>query len=514
MSSLDLSDEDLELIVSELEDFQLTHGSLLKIPRGFSADIDSPVAVARPIGISVIPTPFPRAHFDQALQIQTVFNELYIRVAEDKVWLERILENLRGTDDFAAKLWDIWVRVRAEGEVQPLRCGIWRSDYMLQANEEIINFQKNGRDDASDLDVFQDAQLKQVEFNTFSCAGGSHATVVSEAHRYLASRGTHRLANLTKECLPKNIALKSIVEILEKAHRAYGPPVSDAKQTAVLMTVQGRNVNICDERPIEYAMSELDYPIPFYRVSFNEVLKHCTLGRNRQLLFQSSPRSPPLEISVVYHRAGYDEDEYDSGGIEARYLLERSRAIKCPTILSHISGFKKIQQELTRPGVLERYLPPEKCSLLRKTFMLIHPLDASPEGLMTRKVALSEGKAGDYVLKPNLEGGSNNVYGDDIPEFLSQVDMQQTWDSYILMQKINAPLVGGVLISSVSGYQGPTVSELGVLGTCIWRRDDLGQGLEVLENSQSGWTFKTKPCDVEEMSVVKGYGCFDCPCLI
>jgi len=30
----------------------------------------------------------------------------------------------------------------------------------------------------------------------------------------------------------------------------------------------------------------------------------------------------------------------------------------------------------------------------------------------------------------------------------------------------------------------------------------------------AGWTFKTKPVSVDEMSVVKGYGCFDCPLLV
>ena len=511
----DLSDDELDRILLELEDFQLVHGSLLKIPRGFNADIDSPVAIARPIGISVIPTPFPRAHFNHALELQTVFNELYIKVSEDEPFLRGILERLKETDEFAAKLWDIWQRVRADGEVQPVRCGVWRSDYMLQAHREILDFQCRNAENRGGLDIFQHTQLKQVEFNTFSCAGGSHSTVISHAHRYLASKEAHGMPGVRRENLPDNNALKSIISILEAAHRAYGPPVSNTKRIAILMTVQDRNVNICDERPIEYELSQLEPPILLYRIGFGkEVLKRCKLGPSRELILQPPSGGPPLEISVIYHRAGYDKNEYDAQGIETRYLLERSRAIKCPTIQSHAAGFKKVQQELTRPGTLERFLPPEKCNLLRKTFMPIYPLGNSAQGLQARGMALDENQVGDYILKPNLEGGSNNVHDDDIPSFLANVHMQQTWDNYILMRKIEPPLVHGVLISPLSGYQGPTISELGVLGTCIWRREGRGEAPNVLANFESGWTFKTKAHDVKEMSVVKGYGCFDCPCLV
>ena len=36
--------------------------------------------------------------------------------------------------------------------------------------------------------------------------------------------------------------------------------------------------------------------------------------------------------------------------------MEQSSAIKCPSISYHLVGTKKIQQELAKPKVLERYL--------------------------------------------------------------------------------------------------------------------------------------------------------------
>lgn len=62
---------------------------------------------------------------------------------------------------------------------------------------------------------------------------------------------------------------------------------------------------------------------------------------------------------------------------EARLLLERSCAIKCPDIATQLAGTKKVQQELSRMGVLEMLLPgqPETVARLRATFAGLYSLD-------------------------------------------------------------------------------------------------------------------------------------------
>ncbi|KAI2464265.1 glutathione synthase [Annulohypoxylon bovei var. microspora] len=505
-----ISEVHLEKILSELEDYQISHASLLKIPRSL-ADFDSTVAVARPIGVSIVPTAFPRLLFYHALDIQTLFNELYIRISEDDTWLETIIESLGEVDGLAAKLWSIWERVRDEGEIQKLRCGIFRSDYMLHYDCPGIGGKETITDDHI-LQCLRGSELKQVEFNTYSCAGGVHANIVANMHRYLASKSIHKAPYL-----PTNNAIRSIVKALEGAHREYGSPVDPNRHTAILMTVQPNNVNICDERPIEYALSECEPPIVLYRAEFSdEITQKCSLGPSRELLFRPNLESKVIEISIVYQRAGYDLHEYDRQGIDARCMLERSRAIKCPTILSHLAGLKKVQQELTTPGILERFIAPEMVALLRRTFVPQYPFGISMEGIQAQaqEIALDKQKAENYILKPSLEGGGHNVYGEDIPDFLKTVPKQE-WSKYVLMERIHPPLVHGVLISPIDTHRGVVVSELGVLGTCLWRRNERrGEKVEIISNNRAGWTFKTKPEDVQEMSVVKGYGCFDCPSLL
>ncbi|KAJ1124784.1 hypothetical protein NDU88_003233, partial [Pleurodeles waltl] len=64
-------------------------------------------------------------------------------------------------------------------------------------------------------------------------------------------------------------------------------------------------------------------------------------------------------------------------GWEARLLMERSRAVKCPDIATQLTGTKKVQQELSRIGALERFLSssPQAIARIRCTFAGLYSLD-------------------------------------------------------------------------------------------------------------------------------------------
>ncbi|KAL9002150.1 MAG: hypothetical protein Q9188_004898 [Gyalolechia gomerana] len=288
--------------------------------------------------------------------------------------------------------------------------------------------------------------------------------------------------------------------------------ITNATKCAILMPVQPNNVNICDERPIEVIL--WNHNIPTYRIEFGQaILDSTAVSSSKELLFRSPHSGEMLEISVIYYRAGYDEDEYTPAGIAARLQLERSKAIKCPSLLTHVAGSKKVQQELALPGVLERFLPSEEAARIRETFMAMYPLDESDAGKRGRKLALDATTAGKYVLKPSLEGGEHNVYGSAIPEFLQSLPREE-WQTYILMEKIEPSIdVHNSLITFRGLYSGPVVSELGVFGVCLWEEHG-NREVKLRENSYAGFSLKTKAIGVDEMSVVKGYACFDSPTLV
>lgn len=267
-------DEQYQELVNDIMDWQINHGSLLKLVRME----EEHTVPAKPIGTAAFPTPYPAALFNRALDLQKLLNKLYLSVAEDEDWLYQTTSDLIATDPLASALWKIYFTVKNEGYVQDRVLGIFRSDYMLQRA-------RSGPEDLS---------IKQVEFNSFFVAGGAHADRIAGMHRHLTQKGNYDTFWAAGGCpiqvdrLPDNSTIASTTSGLINAHQAYE---NDSKQgprpTAVLFVIQPANVNIADERPLEYSLWQASPPVPAYRVEYGEdVLSRCHLGPNRELLFQ------------------------------------------------------------------------------------------------------------------------------------------------------------------------------------------------------------------------------------
>jgi glutathione synthase len=75
-----------------------------------------------------------------------------------------------------------------------------------------------------------------------------------------------------------------------------------------------------------------------------------------------------------------------------------------------------------------------------------------------------------YVLKPQREGGGNNVYGEKVREVLLSMNNSLERTSWILMERIVPPIQKGYMIRP-GGSEVPQmvdlVSELGIFGVII-----------------------------------------------
>lgn len=50
-------------------------------------------------------------------------------------------------------------------------------------------------------------------------------------------------------------------------------------------------------------------------------------------------------------------------------MMERAKALKCPSIQYQLTGAKKVQQELSKPGAVERFFPTgDSARKIRETF--------------------------------------------------------------------------------------------------------------------------------------------------
>ncbi|KAL8874211.1 MAG: hypothetical protein Q9174_000439 [Haloplaca sp. 1 TL-2023] len=377
--------------------------------------------------------------------------------------------------------------------------------------------------------------IKQVEFNTIASSFGGLSAKVSNLHTYLHLSSAYPPNQCLGDAssLPYNSSIKLLSRGLAVAHNAYGPSKSSPQYpTCILFVVQVQETNTFDQLALSAELWET-HKLRVFRLPFSQTLAHTGVSNSTRALTYTPPHSPstPFEVSVIYFRAGYSPTDYSwPDSWTARLHLERSMAIKCPSILTHLAGSKKIQQELATPDSphLARFLsstPAEPMiERIRGTFAAIYPLDDSAAGNTAIKIATDEAASAGYVLKPQREGGGNNIYGSKIPDFLRSLgDDERSWRGHILMELIKPPVLSNTIFRNGECQKGDVIGELGVYGVCLWRNgakdgggkrgNGSGQG-EILENWEAGFLLRTKGSASEEGGVAAGFGAVDSPCLI
>jgi hypothetical protein len=160
---------------------------------------------------------------------------------------------------------------------------------------------------------------------------------------------------------------------------------SPSSPTCVLFIVQDPERNVFDQRHLEYELNAT-HSVRTFRVSFDRVLADSRLEPTSRKLLYTPPHTPhkSYEVSTLYFRAGYAPSDYTSEEHwSARLHLERSAAIKCPSILTHLAGSKKVQQVLATPESphLARFLPDKASSSAVLETLLTKPPPVSQRGL-------------------------------------------------------------------------------------------------------------------------------------
>ncbi|KAK2600301.1 Glutathione synthetase [Conoideocrella luteorostrata] len=492
-----VTEGELEHLVQTVKDWATGHGLVVRPPPTvIAAEADPNNIAAVPAPVTLFPSGIARHAFRKGLAAQKAYNELYAAVSRSEEFLAQIVKEVIDGDDFVRDLW-------AVHQTKPLSLGLFRSDYMAH-------------EDTSVFPPFQ--QLKQVEFNTIASSFGGLSVRTAQLHQFLSKTEYPLLRQSVPEGtldLPQNKAIEGLAGGIEAAFHAYGAPQTGHRK-CVIFLVQGDERNIWDQRHLEYQVAKTSPSIPVFRLAFADIMKYTSLAKTelRQLLY-SSPRNPEkkFEAAVVYMRAGYGPGDYpNQQAWDARCHLERSHAIKCPTVLTQLAGTKKVQQVLATPrssagpSILSRFIKDDTPSAIElwNTFTNIYPMDTSEVGLVARKKALDPEQCQDFVLKPQREGGGNNIYGSAIPEYLKSIN-ESHWGSYILMELIKPASVQNLILRNGRIEQGGVINELGVYGACLWNQNTG----ELLHNEEAGWLLRTKGDKSEEGGVAAGYGCMD-----
>lgn len=366
------------------------------------------------------------------------------------------------------------------------------------------------------------ASIRQVEFNTIASSFGGLSTQVSAMHDFLAASGalpTSASSVIKAENLRSSESVKRLAAGLAAAHKAYGKGTTE-HPNCVIFIVQDPERNVFDQRHLEYDLF-YTHKVRSFRLPFAEVLRSSTLDSDRTLLYKTPHSQNSYEVTTLYFRAGYSPSDFaGEDDWEARLHLERSRAIKCPSILTHLAGAKKVQQVLATPSSphLARFVPDNTTAeSIKATFAPIYPLDTSEAGQEARKLALDAETAAKYVLKPQREGGGNNIYRRKIPDFLRSIPAAQ-WPAYILMEMIEPPPLRNMILRNGEVQEGGVIGELGIYGVVLWRNKIEGgvhKGVEeIMVNEEAGYLLRTKGDTSEEGGVAAGFGAVDSVLLV
>lgn len=425
---------------------------------------------------TLFPTPVPKAVFLQALAVQTHYNTLVDKISQDQDFLQEALASTVEVDDFTARLFRIHQQILKEGRSQSLVLGLNRSDYMLDQKED------------------GSQSLKQIEINTFAASFGGLSSRTPDVHRHIL-KVAGRLEE-SQRILDNNPAA-GLARAMAKAWELYG-----SEKAIVMFLVEESQRNIFDQRYIESELWKRN--IPTKRKQFDDVCKSGSIDQDKRLFVEGE------EVAVVYFRNGYMPQNYTSEQHwDARLLMERSRAVKCPDISTHLAGTKKVQQVLARPGVLEKFFPeqPQVVEQLRATFAGLYTLDMGPEGDKTVEMALAA--PDQYVLKPQREGGGNNIYGSEICKVLEGTKESTERTAFILMDKIQpTPSKNYLLRRDAPLKLSNCLSELGVFGAYI------RQGADMVMNECVGHLLRTKSSEHSDGGVAAGVAVLDNPLLV
>ncbi|CAM9106571.1 unnamed protein product [Hapterophycus canaliculatus] len=460
---------------------------------------------------SLLPYALPADSYEQTKVLAPLFNTLVDRISRDGPWLKEVLKDVLAGDDFTSELVRIHETIEAEGGArQPVCLAINRSDYMLHDPQ-----------DGSTI-----PHLLQVELNTIASSFGCMSALTAGMHRHLLSRfgdeasgagqavrdhtaaigvdaaaaaaaaaTTDTVKGGLGRLIPPNPTLTALPGALAAAHKCYGK-----SEAVVLFVVQPGETNAVDQRLLEMKLWD-DHGVRVLRMSLAEIEAGGVLGEDGTLTVNEGA----IEIAVVYFRAGYaPQDYFGRAEWDARLKLERSTAIKSPSIGYHLAGTKKVQQVLAQEGQVERFLGPTESNAVRRCFAGLYSVGPDGDAEATADAVAHPDR---YVLKPQREGGGNNLYGPALKAKLSPGGAtDDELRSFVLMQRIFPKTQPAVMVNRGQCVSGDSVSELGVYGTYLGG----GEGKELL-NEYAGYLVRTKMEGTDEGGVATGYAVLSSP---
>lgn len=480
--SLQSLSTEMENLVREAISYAVTHG--IVVAEKQNALVGTALSHAP---ITVFPSPVDRACFDKARKLVRPLNEMISHIAADRKYLQETLAETADADaEFTGRLLDLMIQV--PHQENSIGLSILRHDFFVHKEAENA------------------PSLRMVEMNCISASFACLGTLTGQMHRYLVSNPAAGDTQLSQNSMPENDAISSVTHGIATAHNTFVEQFkvqSEISIQAIMVVLPGER-NIFDQ---ELLRSNLwtKHAVPMTRMTLTEINRYASLNDDR-LLVVSQPNVPRFVCSVAYFRAGYSPSHYPSEAEwSARKIIECSTAAKCPTVAVQLVGSKKIQQVLDQAGEVERFIDnPEDAALIRSSFARQYSLSPGVDGDRAAKMALDDPDK--FVLKPQREGGGNNLYDQELKHALENMSVRER-SSHVLMERIKPVIVTNTLMRDGKWETGDVVSELGVYGIYVSYN-----GASIL-NDDGGILLRSKLASQNDGGVAAGVAVLDSPLL-
>lgn len=428
------------------------------------------------------PSPVDAKCYQHALDITVPLNHLVHAIAQDAEYLHTTLAGVSKADEkFTGRL----LALEKASPKTDIQLSICRYDYFVHVEHDVRS-------------------LRMVELNVIAASFGALGAETSRMHRFLATHPTYNL-HVDVDRLPENDALTGIARGVALAHNLFRKRYAVTGACIALMVVEPGDQNAYDQHILQAALWR-EHAIDLVRVTFLDVLAHGAVDSAGLLQLNLPQVGKPATASVVYFRTGYVPENYPSEKEwEARALMERSMAVKCPSTAMQLVGTKKIQQVLDSPGEVERFLNGAEASLVRRTFVRQYSLAAAEGGEAAADMAIE--RPHDFVLKPQREGGGHNLYDDELEAALRKMSAHER-AAYVLMQRIRPQVIENIIVRDGVAAQVDVVSELGMYGVHVTDADGK------VESFASGSLLRSKAASANDGGVAAGVAVLDSPYLV
>ncbi|KAL3071442.1 hypothetical protein niasHS_016726 [Heterodera schachtii] len=423
----------------------------------------------------------------------------------DHNFLSAVYRNLLKYDQHFRNAFQIVQQVHAEGIKQPYTVLFQRTDYMLCGK-------------SADKQQNSDYVLRQLEVNGGAIGGISFSARTSALHRQILSKFGLDLSNAVE--VQTN---KGIVEALYRAWLKFGNP-----KAIVLMIFNDVPSSLYYERNSLFNDLILKFfgKAQIVSLTLAECSAFLTLDPN-----DFSLRFGDKIIAVVFNQQMMISA--NQAEMEARRMIERSTAIKAPSLAAALAHTKKVQQVLAKPGILEYFFKnPNEAPLIepiRSLFTKIWRIDDENTQYNQELIEKVKQQPNQFVLKKieyafteKLVG--RTYFGQEILSRLSSFTAAER-ASYILMEKLQPITVKNHMVwprkkpqqllqdeehENHQSFFEEVTPELGIFGTLF---GNVVNG-QVFYNVPLGHLLKTKLANENEGGVIRGNSAYDSAYLV